>query len=108
MELCEYWHGSVWDVCLRTLTFSSVGVDAPDQTILPELILSQHLILLQSFSSPPVGSEALKLKAVIGYNGNGRGNMVWNPDTGTLGMLWSGLHETNPSGLDSLKAEGFY
>uniref|UniRef100_A0A8C3D8T2 WD repeat domain 90 n=1 Tax=Corvus moneduloides TaxID=1196302 RepID=A0A8C3D8T2_CORMO len=35
-----------------------------------------------SFSSPPAGSEALKLKAVIGYNGNGRGNMVWNPDTG--------------------------
>uniref|UniRef100_A0A8C3DA31 WD repeat-containing protein 90 n=1 Tax=Corvus moneduloides TaxID=1196302 RepID=A0A8C3DA31_CORMO len=30
----------------------------------------------------PSGSEALKLKAVIGYNGNGRGNMVWNPDTG--------------------------
>uniref|UniRef100_A0A8B9Q1W1 WD repeat-containing protein 90 n=1 Tax=Apteryx owenii TaxID=8824 RepID=A0A8B9Q1W1_APTOW len=34
------------------------------------------------FSSPPAGSEVLKLKAVIGYNGNGRGNMVWNPDTG--------------------------
>ncbi|XP_039416096.1 WD repeat-containing protein 90 isoform X3 [Corvus cornix cornix] len=39
-------------------------------------------VLPQSFSSPPAGSEALKLKAVIGYNGNGRGNMVWNPDTG--------------------------
>uniref|UniRef100_A0A8D2MVC6 WD repeat domain 90 n=1 Tax=Zonotrichia albicollis TaxID=44394 RepID=A0A8D2MVC6_ZONAL len=34
------------------------------------------------FLSPPAGSEVLKLKAVIGYNGNGRGNMVWNPDTG--------------------------
>uniref|UniRef100_A0A8C8S311 WD repeat-containing protein 90 n=1 Tax=Pelusios castaneus TaxID=367368 RepID=A0A8C8S311_9SAUR len=31
---------------------------------------------------PPAGNESLKLKAVIGYNGNGRGNMVWNPDTG--------------------------
>uniref|UniRef100_A0A8C3PF90 WD repeat-containing protein 90 n=1 Tax=Chrysemys picta bellii TaxID=8478 RepID=A0A8C3PF90_CHRPI len=31
---------------------------------------------------PPAGNEGLKLKAVIGYNGNGRGNMVWNPDTG--------------------------
>ncbi|XP_053327870.1 WD repeat-containing protein 90 [Spea bombifrons] len=31
---------------------------------------------------PPVGQEILTLKAVIGYNGNGRGNMVWNPDTG--------------------------
>ncbi|XP_036389825.1 WD repeat-containing protein 90 [Megalops cyprinoides] len=30
----------------------------------------------------PPGEEGLKLKAVIGYNGNGRGNMVWNPDTG--------------------------
>uniref|UniRef100_U3JPK0 WD repeat domain 90 n=1 Tax=Ficedula albicollis TaxID=59894 RepID=U3JPK0_FICAL len=65
-----------------TLTFSCVGVDAPDQTILPEIILSQCLFFLQSFLSPPAGSEVLKLKAVIGYNGNGRGNMVWNPDTG--------------------------
>ncbi|KAM6299212.1 WD repeat-containing protein 90 [Aegotheles albertisi] len=39
-------------------------------------------VLPQSFSSPPAGREVLKLKAVIGYNGNGRGNMVWNPDTG--------------------------
>ncbi|XP_064376546.1 WD repeat-containing protein 90 isoform X2 [Dromaius novaehollandiae] len=39
-------------------------------------------VLPQSFSSPPAGYEVLKLKAVIGYNGNGRGNMVWNPDTG--------------------------
>uniref|UniRef100_A0A8C3NHU3 WD repeat-containing protein 90 n=1 Tax=Geospiza parvula TaxID=87175 RepID=A0A8C3NHU3_GEOPR len=38
--------------------------------------------ILGSFLSPPAGSEVLKLKAVIGYNGNGRGNMVWNPDTG--------------------------
>ncbi|NXX82299.1 WDR90 protein, partial [Urocolius indicus] len=38
--------------------------------------------LPQSFSSPPAGSEVLKLKAVMGYNGNGRGNMVWSPDTG--------------------------
>uniref|UniRef100_A0A670YA84 WD repeat-containing protein 90 n=1 Tax=Pseudonaja textilis TaxID=8673 RepID=A0A670YA84_PSETE len=35
----------------------------------------------QVFSSP-TANEALKLKAVIGYNGNARGNMVWNPDTG--------------------------
>uniref|UniRef100_A0A8B9TXU2 WD repeat-containing protein 90 n=1 Tax=Anas platyrhynchos TaxID=8839 RepID=A0A8B9TXU2_ANAPL len=35
-----------------------------------------------AFVSPPAGNELLKLKAVIGYNGNGRGNMVWNPDTG--------------------------
>ncbi|KAM6114117.1 WD repeat-containing protein 90 [Pterocles gutturalis] len=39
-------------------------------------------VLPKSFSSPPAGSEVLKLKAVIGYNGNGRGNMVWDPDTG--------------------------
>ncbi|KAM9372410.1 WD repeat-containing protein 90 [Phaethornis superciliosus] len=39
-------------------------------------------MLPQSFSSPPAGRETLKLKAVIGYNGNGRGNMVWDPDTG--------------------------
>ncbi|XP_053132932.1 WD repeat-containing protein 90 [Hemicordylus capensis] len=34
------------------------------------------------FASPPAGNEGLKLRTVIGYNGNGRGNMVWNPDTG--------------------------
>lgn len=39
-------------------------------------------VLPQSFSAPPAGNEVLKLKAVIGYNGNGRGNMVWDPDTG--------------------------
>lgn len=65
-------------------------LDIPDWAILVELILSQCLFFLQSFSSPPAGSEVLKLKAVIGYNGNGRGNMVWNPDTGTLGRLCSG------------------
>lgn len=32
--------------------------------------------------APNKGEEGLKLEAVIGYNGNGRGNMVWNPDTG--------------------------
>ncbi|XP_075686881.1 WD repeat-containing protein 90 isoform X2 [Rhinoderma darwinii] len=31
---------------------------------------------------PPAGQEKLVLRAVIGYNGNGRGNMVWSPDTG--------------------------
>ncbi|NXM21015.1 WDR90 protein, partial [Ploceus nigricollis] len=45
------------------------------------LLASRHQCS-PSFLSPPAGSEVLKLKAVIGYNGNGRGNMVWNPDTG--------------------------
>ncbi|XP_029102773.1 WD repeat-containing protein 90 isoform X1 [Scleropages formosus] len=36
----------------------------------------------QCAAAPPAGQEGLLLKAVIGYNGNGRGNMVWNPDTG--------------------------
>ncbi|CAH2307904.1 WD repeat-containing 90 [Pelobates cultripes] len=31
---------------------------------------------------PLADQEKLVLKAVIGYNGNGRGNMVWNPDSG--------------------------
>ncbi|XP_019348592.1 WD repeat-containing protein 90 isoform X3 [Alligator mississippiensis] len=39
-------------------------------------------VLPKTFSSPPAGNEVLKLKAVVGYNGNGRGNMLWNPDTG--------------------------
>ncbi|KAM5227309.1 LOW QUALITY PROTEIN: WD repeat-containing protein 90 [Ctenodactylus gundi] len=30
----------------------------------------------------PAGGERLHLKVVVGYNGNGRANMVWRPDTG--------------------------
>ncbi|XP_041818547.1 WD repeat-containing protein 90 [Chelmon rostratus] len=36
----------------------------------------------QSAKAPQPGEECIKLKAVIGYNGNGRGNMVWSPDQG--------------------------
>lgn len=71
-------------------TLLTWALNAPDWAILLELILSQCLFFLQSFLRPPAGSEVLKLKAVIGYNGNGRGNMVWNPDTGTPGRLWRG------------------
>lgn len=60
-------------------------LNAPDQTVLSAFSL--RLFFLQSFLSPPAGNEVLKLKAVIGYNGNGRGNMVWDPDTGMLGRV---------------------
>ncbi|XP_049916646.1 WD repeat-containing protein 90 isoform X3 [Epinephelus moara] len=36
----------------------------------------------QGAVAPQPGEEGIKLKAVIGYNGNGRGNMVWSPDQG--------------------------
>ncbi|XP_030610813.1 WD repeat-containing protein 90 isoform X2 [Archocentrus centrarchus] len=36
----------------------------------------------QSVVPPQTLEEGIKLKAVIGYNGNGRGNMVWSPDQG--------------------------
>uniref|UniRef100_A0A8D3CUB4 WD repeat domain 90 n=1 Tax=Scophthalmus maximus TaxID=52904 RepID=A0A8D3CUB4_SCOMX len=36
----------------------------------------------QAAVAPQPGEEGIKLKAVIGYNGNGRGNMVWSPDQG--------------------------
>lgn len=38
--------------------------------------------VIQSAKAPQPGEECIKLKAVIGYNGNGRGNMVWSPDQG--------------------------
>lgn len=38
--------------------------------------------LIQTTTAHQAGEEGLKLKAVIGYNGNGRGNMVWSPDQG--------------------------
>ncbi|XP_069425535.1 WD repeat-containing protein 90 isoform X10 [Ovis canadensis] len=37
---------------------------------------------LTGLSLPPAGDEWLRLKAVVGYNGNGRTNLVWSPDTG--------------------------
>ncbi|XP_041672355.1 WD repeat-containing protein 90 isoform X2 [Cheilinus undulatus] len=36
----------------------------------------------QAAIAPKPSQEDIKLKAVIGYNGNGRGNMVWSPDQG--------------------------
>ncbi|XP_030257051.1 WD repeat-containing protein 90 [Sparus aurata] len=36
----------------------------------------------QAAAAPQPGEEGIKLKAIIGYNGNGRGNMVWSPDQG--------------------------
>lgn len=38
--------------------------------------------LIQAAVAPQLGEEGMKLKAVIGYNGNGRGNMVWSPEQG--------------------------
>ncbi|XP_076008450.1 WD repeat-containing protein 90 [Genypterus blacodes] len=36
----------------------------------------------QAAIAPQPGEAGLRLRAVIGYNGNGRGNMVWSPDQG--------------------------
>ncbi|XP_054570544.1 WD repeat-containing protein 90 [Eptesicus fuscus] len=38
--------------------------------------------MAKNVSSPPAGAEWLHLKAVVGYNGNGRANVIWRPDTG--------------------------
>lgn len=78
-------------MCVLALRLFLMWVlNAPAWAVPLELILNQCLFFLQSFLPPPAGSEVLKLKAVIGYNGNGRGNMVWSPDTGTTGRLWRG------------------
>ncbi|XP_071943850.1 WD repeat-containing protein 90-like [Antedon mediterranea] len=39
-------------------------------------------VLAQRRYIAPPNQAGLKLKSVIGYNGNGRGNMVWQADTG--------------------------
>ncbi|XP_014398511.1 PREDICTED: WD repeat-containing protein 90 isoform X3 [Myotis brandtii] len=39
-------------------------------------------LMAKNVSSPPAGGEWLHLKAVVGYNGNGRANVIWRPDTG--------------------------
>jgi hypothetical protein len=38
-------------------------------------------VLQRRYIAPP-NQAGLKLKSVLGYNGNGRGNIVWHPDTG--------------------------
>lgn len=43
--------------------------------------------VIQAAVAPQPGEEGIKLKAVIGYNGNGRGNMVWSPDQGYYNIL---------------------
>ncbi|KAF0881208.1 WDR90 protein, partial [Crocuta crocuta] len=39
-------------------------------------------LLVKSTSVPGARTERLLLKAVVGYNGNGRANVAWKPDTG--------------------------
>ncbi|EFB17141.1 hypothetical protein PANDA_008932, partial [Ailuropoda melanoleuca] len=45
----------------------------------------------QSASVSSAGVERLLLKAVVGYNGNGRANVVWKPDTGFFAYTCGGL-----------------
>uniref|UniRef100_A0A3B5L079 WD repeat domain 90 n=1 Tax=Xiphophorus couchianus TaxID=32473 RepID=A0A3B5L079_9TELE len=40
---------------------------------------------------PRPQDECIKLKAVIGYNGNGRGNMGWSPDQGLFAYSCGGV-----------------
>ncbi|XP_054913901.1 WD repeat-containing protein 90 isoform X2 [Poeciliopsis prolifica] len=49
------------------------------------------LSLDQSVSTPRPQDGGIKLKAVIGYNGNGRGNMGWSPDQGLFAYSCGGL-----------------
>ncbi|XP_053527570.1 WD repeat-containing protein 90 isoform X4 [Artibeus jamaicensis] len=48
-------------------------------------------LVAKNVSFPPAGGKWLHLKAAVGYNGNGRANMIWRPDTGffayTFGCL---------------------
>ncbi|KAM5198229.1 WD repeat-containing protein 90 isoform 1-T1 [Hipposideros larvatus] len=39
-------------------------------------------LMAKNVSFSPAGGELLRLKAVVGYNGNGRANVIWRPDTG--------------------------
>ncbi|XP_055085612.1 WD repeat-containing protein 90 [Periophthalmus magnuspinnatus] len=42
----------------------------------------KNSMLDQNAVVPQPGEEDLKLKAVLGYNGNGRSNLAWSPDKG--------------------------
>ncbi|XP_077979468.1 WD repeat-containing protein 90-like [Glandiceps talaboti] len=43
--------------------------------------VKQSQMAQRRYTAPPQ-QAGLKLKSVIGYNGNGRNNMVWHPDSG--------------------------
>uniref|UniRef100_A0A8D2JFH7 WD repeat-containing protein 90 n=1 Tax=Varanus komodoensis TaxID=61221 RepID=A0A8D2JFH7_VARKO len=60
--------------CLDLSSIPRMADEAPQ--------IRQRILITDAFCSPLAANENLKLKTVIGYNGNGRGNMVWNPDTG--------------------------
>lgn len=45
-------------------------------------MVHRKFLFLQAAVTPKPGEECIKLKAAIGYNGNGRGNMVWSPRLG--------------------------
>uniref|UniRef100_A0A3Q3IDR4 WD repeat domain 90 n=1 Tax=Monopterus albus TaxID=43700 RepID=A0A3Q3IDR4_MONAL len=58
-------------------------IDQVDQGVYPNVCCPVLLFsLIQAAAAPQAGEEGIKLKAVIGYNGNGRGNMVWSPEQG--------------------------
>ena len=52
--------------------------------IIHALVLELYSCNMQRRYTAPPNQAGLKMKTVLGYNGNGRGNMVWNPDTGEL------------------------
>lgn len=45
------------------------------------------MYVIQAAVAPQPGEEGIKMKTVIGYNGNGRGNMVCSPDQGYHNIL---------------------
>uniref|UniRef100_A0A803TYR9 WD repeat-containing protein 90 n=1 Tax=Anolis carolinensis TaxID=28377 RepID=A0A803TYR9_ANOCA len=64
---------------------TSRATDSPRQLVPVPTVVSPpclELSSIQRLAEDKGDNKILKLKTVIGYNGNGRGNMVWNPDTG--------------------------
>lgn len=51
------------------------------------IIAETTIFLFQRRYTAPPNQAGLKLKSVIGYNGNGRDNMVWHPDTGKFATI---------------------
>uniref|UniRef100_A0A8C7XN51 WD repeat domain 90 n=1 Tax=Oryzias sinensis TaxID=183150 RepID=A0A8C7XN51_9TELE len=75
------------------LDFSAINRDEPAAELHPNKPTRpdcyKHFVprlktsyLDQTIVPPQPREEGIKLKAVIGYNGNGRNNMVWSPDQG--------------------------
>lgn len=64
------------------LFHESIHLNQQKYSSLPATYHSTILFVFQKRYVAPTNQESLKLQSIIGYNGNGRDNLIWHPSTG--------------------------